>query len=185
MTKTAVGHAHDALGFTLVEVMITVSILGVLMAIALPSFNELIKNNRRTVVVNELVSSLMLARAEAAKRGQAVSLCANTKAAPTTCVAGTDWDDGFLVFLDSNGNGAQDVGEAMLKQFTNAYPDIKVLSKPGPIVMKPFNQISSSGDVEICDSRGPTKARAIILSANGRARVSEKDSGNNNPDCNP
>ena len=62
-------HPRHSLGFTLIELMVTVSVLGVLMAIALPSFQPLIERWRVRQVESHLESSLQFARSEAIKRG--------------------------------------------------------------------------------------------------------------------
>lgn len=84
-------------GFTLVELMVTVAVAGVLLAIAVPSFTDLMRNNRSLAAANELVSALNAARAEAVKRGTRVSLCPSANG--TSC-SGTAWQTGWIVFVD-------------------------------------------------------------------------------------
>lgn len=72
------------------ELMVTVSIAGILLGVAIPSFTFIISSNRLTTYANELVTALNLARSEAVKRGQHVVV---TK-------AGTNWEDGWQVFAD-------------------------------------------------------------------------------------
>jgi type IV fimbrial biogenesis protein FimT len=61
-------------GFTLVELMVTLSIAAILLAVGVPPFSRLISNNRMATQTNEMVASLNLARAEAVRRSSGVSL---------------------------------------------------------------------------------------------------------------
>lgn len=78
---------HSA-GFTLVELMITLSVAGVLLAIAVPSFNQMVVANRLVTQANEIVAALSLARSEAIKRNASVTLCRVQDTDGTACVAG-------------------------------------------------------------------------------------------------
>lgn len=72
-------------GFTLIELLVTLAVLAIVMAFAVPSFQQLIANNRLSTEVNTLVSALQLARSEAVKRGTEVSVAATNG---TSLVAG-------------------------------------------------------------------------------------------------
>jgi len=61
-------------GFTLIELMITLVVLAILLAVGVPSFNNLIENNRVTAQANSLLGAVNLARSEAVKRGVPVSV---------------------------------------------------------------------------------------------------------------
>ena len=61
-------------GFTLLELMVTIAVLAILATVGVPSFRDLIQNNRVTTQTNELVSALSFARTEAVKRGQSVEV---------------------------------------------------------------------------------------------------------------
>lgn len=102
-------------GFSLVELMVAIVILGVLLAMAAPSFSEMMRNNRSQAAANELVSALNSARMEAIKRGQRVSLCPSSNG--TSC-SGAAWQDGWIVFVDTaaSDSAAAPVVGAVLSQ---------------------------------------------------------------------
>lgn len=91
-------------GFTLVELMITLALAAIILSLAVPGFQDIIRNNRAATQANELVAALGLARSEAVRRGARVSLCPSTDQA--SCTGGTDWADGWIVFLDTAANDA-------------------------------------------------------------------------------
>ena len=99
-------------GFTLIELMVTISVAAILLALAAPAFQGLLISNRITAQTNDLVSDLAFARSEAIKRGVRVTVCsANT---PTTCGAGTGWTQGWIVFVD-NGTAGDATGDTILR----------------------------------------------------------------------
>lgn len=65
-------------GFTIIELMITVAVVGVLAAVALPSFNYTIKDSRVKTTASDLHTSLLLARSEAIKRNADVTVTINS-----------------------------------------------------------------------------------------------------------
>lgn len=92
-------------GFTLIELIVTVSIVAILVSIAAPSFRTMLENNRASAATNEFVSALLLARSEALKRRNNVSIC--TSIDQNTCAGNgvTDFTSGWIVFQDCNANG--------------------------------------------------------------------------------
>lgn len=80
--------------FTLIELMITLAILAILLAIAAPSFRDIIQSNRTQTITNDLTTALQFARSEAVKRGVRVDICRRNENA---CDDAADWDKGWLV----------------------------------------------------------------------------------------
>lgn len=104
-------------GFTLIELMVTLAVLAIVLTIAVPSFREMALRNRLTSETNNLVSALAIARSEAIKRGRVVTVCksSNPDAASPTCAAGTNWQNGWIVFTDGGTRGTIDGTDARLK----------------------------------------------------------------------
>ncbi len=104
-------------GFTLLELMITVTIAGIVVTIGVPYFRETIRQNRLTAYTNQFVSSLSLARSEAIKRGRRVVVCPSTDGA--ACAASGDYEQGWIVFADANpaNNATGDAGDVVIRVF--------------------------------------------------------------------
>lgn len=91
-------------GFTLVELLVTLAVAAILLALATPSLAELLRGNRLAAANNELVTALNVARAEALRRGRPVTVCAS--ADQRSCAASTNWATGWVVFEDTVNSGA-------------------------------------------------------------------------------
>ena len=98
-------------GFTLIELIITMVIAVIVMTIGVPSFQEMMRNNRAATHANEMLTGLNFSRSEALKRGRNVLLCPSTN--QLSCSGGTDWSVGWIVFVDLNNNGTADAGEVL------------------------------------------------------------------------
>lgn len=94
---------HKNKGFTLVELIVTVAIVGIFASIALPGFSTLIKNNRMPVTTNEFMSGLVLARSEALKRSRTVTLCASED--QEVCSGDDDFTKGWIIYADCDDSG--------------------------------------------------------------------------------
>ena len=86
-------------GFTLLELLITLAVLAILLALAVPMFTSTINNNRLAAQANELVTSLQLANSEAVRRNARITVCPSTDGA--TCAASGPWT-GWVTVVASN-----------------------------------------------------------------------------------
>ncbi|MGQ0618552.1 MAG: pilus assembly FimT family protein [Panacagrimonas sp.] len=95
-------------GFTLIELLVTLTVAGILLAIAAPSFRNAFLNSARDGRVNEFVESLVFARSKALALRKPVIMCrsGNPMAATPTCGTGDGWENGWIVYVDRDRSGA-------------------------------------------------------------------------------
>ena len=94
-------------GFTLLELMIVVAMLGVVTAIGLPSFRAMMITSEVVDVTNDFTITLKRARSEAIKRGKDIRICSSIDGESCSGVAG-NWNRGWLIYDDFNGDGLVD-----------------------------------------------------------------------------
>ncbi len=169
-------------GFTLIELIITIAVFGILVAVAAPSFTAFIDSSRRAGEVNVFSGALSYARSEAIKRNSTVSVCARTSGLET-CSGGNDWNNGWLVFDDADSDGVIDAGE-LLRVFNPIAAGSAVTEISGNatsvLTYRGSGFITvARAEFRYCGNRGAMDARAIILSKTGRARLSVDSDSNN------
>jgi type IV fimbrial biogenesis protein FimT len=151
-------------GFTLIELMITVSLVAILLSVAIPSFREVIQNNRAASQANALLAAFNLARAEAVKRGEQVRVCPSSDQA--TCSGGSDWTVGWIV---------QVVSSAEVLQVWSAPPAVASSAGPTAVVYLGSGEVTDPAlpdlvhKVKGCDGE---QARTIDFSATGHPIIS-------------
>ncbi|QSI75637.1 GspH/FimT family pseudopilin [Niveibacterium microcysteis] len=118
-------------GFTLVELMITVTILGILLALAAPSFSDVLARQRIAGAASDLSSDLMLARIEASRRGGRVSLCPSADG--VACGAVGDWSRGWIVFSDPDGDGVIAAATDIVRTRRIESPQIRIAVTGAPL----------------------------------------------------
>lgn len=101
-------------GFTLIEVMVSLAVLGVLIAIAIPSFSNTIKRYRISEIRDELTASLQMARSEAIRRGVQIIVARNTINCVFDMPDSQDWHCGWRLVVDSNNNGNVNASEEVI-----------------------------------------------------------------------
>ena len=115
-------------GFTLLELMVAVTVLALLLGIGVPGFRDFVRNSRMTAATNDIVTDFSIARSEAVKRRVPVTLCKSQNlTACDTAAAGAfrTWimfvdDADPAVAAGTDGNGVVDAGEVILRQRTIA-----------------------------------------------------------------
>lgn len=141
-------------GFTLVELMITLSVAAILLTLAVPSFTEMVANNRMTTNANQFVTAMNFARSEAIKRNAAIDVTAT----------GGSWSNGWTVTVNSDGT--------VLNTFEALAGSASFTSAGGNTAF----QYQASGRVTpaagdtltLCDDRAGETGRTVTVTNTGR-----------------
>jgi type IV fimbrial biogenesis protein FimT len=94
-------------GFTLYELMITLLIVGVVLTLGMPNLTAFTQNSRITTTANDLHAAFQVARSEAARAKSNITICASDNSMTAGADCQGNWEDGFIVFVDSNGDIAR------------------------------------------------------------------------------
>jgi type IV fimbrial biogenesis protein FimT len=160
-------------GVTLTELLIAVSVAAILLALAVPSFQQMIISNRITAETNSLVADLALARSEAIRRGASVTVCAASTSAGCDTSLTTDWSTGRLVFV--NGTTAGQVTGGTILRYTEALKGNVTLTSANFTNNRyfqyfPSGRVDDDGTLKICHA-GQT-GRLVTISNTGRTETS-------------
>lgn len=158
-------------GFTLIEVMISMTVLGILAGVATPTLSGLIEQQRTFAAMSSLTTHMALARIAAVTQNRRAVLCPSTDG--NHCLPGTDWSGGWMLFLDDDGNHKPDAGEDILR--TDLEPTsrhLRVVSTVGRPQLRYLPDGSSAGTnltISICNPQGDLLG-AVIVNNMGRPR---------------
>ncbi len=166
-------------GATLMELMVVLAISAILLTIGIPAFASLVHSTRLTSATNELIASLHLARSAAIKRNARTVVCKSEDG--VSCIAGGDWQQGWLIFHDANNNAALDAGETVILarqalpegiRLTGNTPVSKYISYSPTGGTKTTSGAFQAGTLTVCnESATSIPARRVIISSTGRPRV--------------
>lgn len=160
-------------GFNMLELLIAIGILGVITAIAVPSFQSISINSSLSTETNDLVSSMRHARSEAAKQGQNVTVC-SANSDYTACSGAADWSTGWLI-VDNAANVIR-VREAL---DTDTATEMAVVGGTGLIVFNRNGFTSNARTIKLCGrDDAAERARGVIISVDGRVRLATDSDSN-------
>ncbi len=162
-------------GFTLVELLITLIVAAVLLAIVVPGLSSFVNSSRLRASQSEFVSALTLARSEATKRGSDVAVSARGT------VDGSEFLGGWLVCSDTDQDGTCEDGEPVIREYAPLAGQVRFMARVGETTTKAtsaaFNSRgflkSAALKFTLCGPSGTTKSYTIRLEQVGIADVVE------------
>ena len=166
-------------GFTLVEVLVVVAILGVLLGVSAPGLQEYIRSSRLSAATYGLLAEVNLARSEAIKRGSRMVLCKSADG--ETCTASGGWEQGWIVFHDANNNAARDEGETLVRRHEGDPERLRITGNELVARYLSFDEFGGArltggafqaGTITLCGtSAASTDARLLVINSVGRPRI--------------
>ncbi len=159
------GGASGVRGFTLLELMVTVAVLAIVSAIAIPGFSGLINRDRLTSRANELVATIQYARSEAVRLNGPVMLCPSTDG--TSC-SGDDWSQLIVLAVRS---------DEVLRQFSGngkaaIAADVDDVTFSADGLARDGGGLLATANITVClDTTNPADNQRVVQLASG-SRVS-------------
>ena len=168
---------HKQPGFTLIELIITLAIAAILMAVAIPNFQSFVLNNRISAQANDFMASIGLTRSEAVKRATRVTICKSANG--TSCATAGSWAQGWIVFTDGSTAGSAaglvDGTDAVLQvrgPLEGANTFVGNINAANFVAYGATGFGTLAGTISLCPpSPAAVEGRDIVITNTGRARV--------------
>ncbi|HET6913243.1 MAG TPA: GspH/FimT family pseudopilin [Rhodanobacteraceae bacterium] len=162
-------------GLTLIELLITLSIAGILAAIGMPALGSMLARSHRQSAESALEASLMHAREMAIMRNTHMIVCPSSDGA--ACSGDTNWQHGWLVAADADHDNQPDRGSFVA--VFNAMPGgMRILASRGRprVVFRPDGSAAgTNAQLTVCHTGDPHAGVAVVVSNSGRVRVGDAD----------
>ena len=183
-------------GFSLYELLMTLLVIGVILALGVPNLQQFTRNSRITATANDLHSSFLLARSEATRiepspappDNASVTICSSLNSMDANPDCGGAFGDGWIVFEDVDGDIVRDAGEAVLRRYPPVDGTVSISTNGGANYFSFARTGLGRGNIAgagpaltsaaVCDDRGngdgpgnDSTARAVVATLIGRATV--------------
>jgi type IV fimbrial biogenesis protein FimT len=165
-------------GFTLCELLCTLTIISVLTTLGIPSFTDLVENTKSQDLYNQLFTLIQYTRSKAAFLNEDVILCPTTD--ENTCI--NDWQRPVMIFVDKNRNrrrdNSEDIDRISQLHTTNSTLTLTWRASGTSRYLRFISNgstASQNGSFRICPQSGRLEhTKKIIVYMSGRARSALK-----------
>jgi len=162
--------SHRRSGFTLYELLLTLTLVALLVGLGLPSFAKIAANSRIRAEIDALFHAIHVARKESIMRRSVVSICPSLDG--ITCRPGKDWSRGWIMFnnRDRDEPPQIDSGEPTLQVHTVG-ENVRITANRRGFTLRATQKRATNGTIIVCDAAGRVNPRALVISYTGRPRV--------------
>lgn len=186
----------ESSGFTILELMLVITLAALILGLGIPSLTQFIRNNQLTSAANDLLAAVHIARTEAIKRRLPTEMCFSQNPEAATPACNGNGTQGWVVWVDdadpaashsNDGNGQIDANEPILLRHSAVPGSLTLVSKPGgnagyiTFMGTGFARAASDdiAGVVICDQRGnqiqygsdTSTARGLLIGTTGRPAI--------------
>lgn len=161
-------------GFTLAELLISLTLMGVILSFAVPSFDRLIQKTQINMAFSSLRTAAHTAKNEAIKRGTRVSLCPSTDGLSCSSSPARS----LLIFEDRNRNGQPDHAKKIISRVSLNSASLTVDYNRSNLSFSSLGHASgTNGTFQLCHGQKSEIGRFLIVSVSGRTRAGKDYNG--------
>lgn len=151
-------------GFTLIELMLTLTVMAILLTVGVPSIRTIILNDRLTATTNNFIGSLSLARSEAVQQGVIAGICSSNDQA--NCTAST-WDSGWIIWVDTDNDSALDSPGEIVRVAEPLKGTVAVTAASTALLFDATGFSTTPGTLTICDNRTGNLGKQLQILTGG------------------
>ena len=157
-------------GYSLYELLLTLTLVGILVSVSLPSFSASLARSRQTSEINALFHAIHLARKESIRRQQVMTVCASADG--LSCLPKADWSRGWILFNNTDRDSPPEVdsGESVVLAHTIG-ETVRVVGNRRAFTLRAVIRRATNGTLVFCDWKNRIAPKALIVSYTGRPRV--------------
>jgi len=157
-------------GFTLYELLITITLIVLVSGLALPSFSAIIARQQQRVEIDALFHAIHLARKESIMRRKVVSLCPSLDG--RSCSPSRDWSGGWLMFENKDRDSPPRIDPDEIILANHRVDDqVRITANRKGFTLRATFLRATNGTFVFCDPQNRISPRALVVSYTGRPRV--------------
>lgn len=164
-----------AQGFSLLQLIITLAVAGILSGIGIPHWGYVVKNNLIAAERQQFFAWLQFARQTAVMQNQTITLCPVQDGMQCSRDY-QSWHTGYMVFVDTNGNKQREADEALLRVSEAARAGVLIQTSSGRRAIRYRMDGSAWGSnvtIRFCAQHHPALNRTLIVHSSGRVRLAD------------